>query len=143
LRFFPQNILKIQLNYLNPKSKEEFTKLDILFITNSDEEISKLQILKFRKECIELGIKSDSILNKQTNLEYLDYFRVFRMRLLFIIKVDKNNIITIEIKENEKNRRGSSKEGKDIKESMELKKDKEGFYSINDLKSLILMKKNR
>jgi len=104
VRFFIENIFLIKFSKLKEKNYSNF-KLDILIINTyndslilNKEEINKIinSIESNKKKSSELKFTCESLNKKQSTTEFNDFFIVFRMRFLIIIKFDetgKNVII--------------------------------------------------
>jgi len=94
-----------------------------------EERIEKLNLIKefmdnIKFQCDYLGLKSNIIYKKQSINEFSKFFSIFRMHLLLIVKLDKNNYdILIECKTNDKTKI-IKKEEFDLKSNINLVRDK-------------------
>jgi hypothetical protein len=96
LRFLTENFFRLKITKVKEKDYWNF-KLDVLIINTVDHNLEiKSDVVNFMKEIQKTAnedkLKNEIIYKEQISTEFMDYFLVYRMKLLVIVLADDKKV---------------------------------------------------
>ena len=101
LRFYTENFFKLKISKVKEKDYWNF-KTDVVIINNVKDQLEiKNEVVNFmneiQKNACEEKLKTELIYKDQISTEFMDYFTVYRMKLLVIVMADDKKVIKMHI----------------------------------------------